>query len=490
MLRRAVRIGYILAFWGAVTLGGGFGLEAQAYEGLAGQQARAVEQDTVSPVRFDIDVAAGNSRIREEGSEAAQYVTLGFLPEIYYRRLGIGLLLRLRLHAGSGAVRDEDFDDFRDYLAILYFIEYGEEEDPQGYGRFGNIEEVSLGYGLFVDRYTNEVSLDDPMRGFTGALATDRIRLEGVYGDFAEPGVFGLHAAYFPFGVDTTASAPRMTLGAALAGELRGSAAFVNPVTPGAPFVIDPSRDDTLTTDVSSGVRDDDLYMVGVDAGIRWIRAETFSVLTFAEVAKILDYGAGAALGVRGTSELGRVRLQAQYVQRFLGKEFLPDYFGSTYEAERIQRVSLPDGEAGEIEAVNTRRNQLAGRQRSGLGYQVRLRADYADAFESTVGYETIWGASGSDRFYLDVRLHAPDVPLSVRLGYDRFSVEVLEDSVTPSEDDALYRLGLAYQVMEPIRLGVDVRQTYEPIYRSSGYVIGQRKQNRIEPFVQVVWRF
>lgn len=218
------------------------------------------------------------------------------------------------------------------------------------------------------------------------------------------------------------------------------------------------------------------------------MEAEAVSILTFVEAAKILDYGMGATLGVRGTSELGRVRLQAQYAQRFLGAQFLPDYFGPTYEAERIRRVTIPAGDGEEFDAITTRRNELAGR-RSARGFQVKLQGDYADAFESEVSYETIWGETGNSRFHLSLRLHAPAIPVSVRLGYDRFDMETLNDVLALSGDNVLYRLGVAYQVIEPLRLGIDFRQTYETVYRSS-HAVGHQKQNRIEPFVQFLWRF
>lgn len=485
----------VFACWLVVMGCLGLVAEARAYDaerwrGSLAAPLQAAVQDTQPSARFDIDVAAGNSRIEDEQAGTSNLVTFAFLPEVYYGRLGMGLLLRFRIYTEDGKLRDEDFDDMRDYLAFLYFIQYGEESDPGGYARFGSIEDVSLGYGLFIDRYTNAVSIDDPMRGMMGAVATDHLRFEGVWSDLASPGLFGLHAAYLPFGVDTTMALPQLTFGVAVAGELNESAALVNPAIPGDPFVVGPPSADRPSTGVPLGADDGNLYMIGVDAGIRWLRTETASLLSFVEAAKMLGYGVGATVGIRGTTEVGRVRLGTQIAQRFLGKQFLPDYFGATYEAERIRHIALPtdDGEAA-LEAATTRRNQLAGRQRAALGFQVRLEGDYADVFESSIGYETIWEEAHSGRFHLDIEWHSPAVPVSVRLGYERFNMETLRDVLSVSEDDALYRLGLAYQVFEPLRLGVDVRQTYEPVYNQRR-AVGQTKQNRVEPFVQLVWRF
>ena len=488
------RLYNLLACCLIVLLGTGWVATIHAHAAASGasrleRYTQVAPADTLPGVRFNVDAAAGSSQINSQGRGTTQFVTLGLMPEFHYRQLGIGLLLRLRVHPESGTLRDEDFDDFRDYLALLYFIQYGGEDEPGGYGRFGNIEEVSLGYGLFVDQYTNEVSLDHPMRGFMGGVDTDHLRIEGVYSDFVDPGVFGMHVAYLPFGVGNAPAVPRLTFGAGLAAELNDGAALVNPVTPGTPFVLGAgSPTGGPAGDVPLGADDGPLYMVGVDAGIRWIGTEPLTLLSFAEAATILEYGAGVSLGIRGRSQFGRTALQAQYVQRFLGKEFLPDYFNSTYEAERIRRVTLPvDG--GEIDALTTRRNRLAGRQRAALGFQARLEGEYADAFESTISYETIWGEPGSARFHFDLELHAPAIPVSVRLGYDRFDMETWRDVFTPSNENALYRLGVAVQVFAPLRLGAEFRQTYEPVYRNQR-AVGQEKQNRAEPFVQLVWSF
>jgi hypothetical protein len=113
----------------------------------------------------------------------------------------------------------------------------------------------------------------------------------------------------------------------------------------------------------------------------------------------------------------------------------------------------------------------------------------YGSAFESSVGYETIYGELGSGRFHLDAELRAAGIPVSVRIGYDRFRLDTLADVFDASWESALYRLGVAYEIVGPIRLGVDVNQSYETVYRN-GQVAGRTKQNRIDPFIQAVFRF
>lgn len=462
---------------------GALSLAAENREVFAQPVQDQIREDTTRGLVYDFGVATGYSRIGEAG-DTERYASLRLLPEIYYRDLGIGLLANIRINPRTGRLREEDFNNVRDYLALIYFLEYGTGEDEDRYGRFGSIEEASLSYGLFVERYTNAHRLDDPMRGLTGTYTTGRFRFDGLYADLASPGVFGVHAAYLPFHNGENLKLPEVTVGVGLAGDFDEEGALVNPTMPGEPFLIGSSP--PQTAEVPLGVDDGNLFMIGVDAGVRWLETETLSVLSFVEAAKILDYGIGASLGVQGDGRMDRLHLQVRYAQRILGKEFLPDYFGSSYEAERLREVSLPVEEGTDLSAVNTRRNQLAGRQSAGMGHNFQLKVEYEDVLDSTVGYETIWDESDTDRFNLDFDLRTAQLPVSIRLGYDRFNMSSLSDVLYVFGDDVLYRLGVAYEIFSPLRVGVEARQTFEPVYQN-GRTVGQRKQTRIEPLVHFV---
>lgn len=455
--------------------------------GPYGQSSRT-PPDTTSPLQYDLGFATGYSQIATQGGDPDRFISLSILPELYYRNFGIGLLGRFHLQPRTGAVRDEDFDRADDYLGLLYFVEYGQESDTAAYARLGVLEEVSLGYGHFVDRYANDVSLDDPMRGLTGALNVGRVRLEGLFNELAQPGVFGAHGAYFPFGQDPASLLPRVQVGLSIAGDVDEDGSQINTARPGEPFLLS-APPNPEETPVPVGTDDGALFMVGLDAGIRLLRTETLSVQSFVEASKILDYGIGASLGLRAATEIGPLHVHGRYVQLILGSEFLPDYFDSTYEVQRIRGVSLPEDQAPSGTVVNTKRNELLARQTSAFGYQTRISVDYDDTFESSIGYRTILGEEGSDEFTFDFRLHSAKVPVTLRLGYDRFGIDRWSDVFVPSREDALYRVGAAYQIISLVRLGVDVRQSYEPAYRG-GREVGRTKQNRFVPFVQFTLRF
>ena len=78
---------------------------------------------------------------------------------------------------------------------------------------------------------------------------------------------------------------------------------------------------------------------------------------------------------------------------------------------------------------------------------------------------------------------------VSVRVGYDRFNLESLSNLLAVSRDNSLYRFGLAYEIIEPLRLGVELSQTFDPVYRE-GRLVRQEKQNRVEPYIRLALRF
>ena len=54
-------------------------------------------------------------------------------------------------------------------------------------------------------------------------------------------------------------------------------------------------------------------------------------------------------------------------------------------------------------------------------------------------------------------------------MGYDRFNLESLSNLLAVSRDNSLYRFGLAYEIIEPLRLGVELSQNFDPVYREGG---------------------
>ncbi|MCD4796179.1 MAG: FecR family protein, partial [Candidatus Cloacimonetes bacterium] len=87
------------------------------------------------------------------------YFQLRLLPELCFGKFGLGLDIELLLD-NDGKIREEDWDDFEDYLNKIYYLRYGHRGDPF-FGRIGGFPSYTLGHGLVMKDYTNMLRYPD-----------------------------------------------------------------------------------------------------------------------------------------------------------------------------------------------------------------------------------------------------------------------------------------------------------------------------------------
>jgi hypothetical protein len=118
------------------------------------------------------------------------YTEVRLLPEIAFGKVGVGLDVDLLIDP-DGRIRKEDWDQFSDYLAKIYYVRYGQRGDPF-FARIGGFPSYTLGHGLVMSDYTNmlrypqyrqiglQIGLNSPFRNlgfevFTSNLAQNDI---------------------------------------------------------------------------------------------------------------------------------------------------------------------------------------------------------------------------------------------------------------------------------------------------------------------------
>jgi len=441
--------------------------------------------DTVQTYNYDLDFGVGFSRIENAAGKNERFLTLAFMPEFFYGDVSIGLLLVLRRHMRTGNLRREDFNTFSDYLGLIRYVQYGEEDEAPLYGRFGVLEYATLGYGQQINFYTNTTSLDDPKHGLAFQYEDKGYQVEAMIGNLPASGIFGVRASYTPIPHTTRRRLQPLVLGISLSGDLSAEGAFINPEAPGQPFLLDPPP--AGTTGVGQGFADGRLFIIGLDAGLPLHTTEQASLLSYFELAKIFDYGMGVALGARSTWRFPeRRRLDVQFEQRLLGKQYLPNYFDALYELERVQQVRLEDEDGETLEGLDTKRNRLAAQRGVRFGSYAALTFRSGHIFRLQTSFERVWNRAHSGWFHLDTRLRSRNLPLHLRLVYDRINLRSFNDLFNGPRDEALFRVSLAYRFWPFIMLGFDYQQSFEPV-KAEGVVIGRVKRQRIEPRVQVV---
>ncbi|MFQ6617520.1 MAG: hypothetical protein ACE5QV_02420, partial [Fidelibacterota bacterium] len=83
------------------------------------------------------------------------YNQVSLRPEIPVGKFGVALDLVLYID-DRGHIRKEDWDELGDIIDKIFYVRYGKPEEPI-FVRVGALADVSLGYGIIVDRYSNTV---------------------------------------------------------------------------------------------------------------------------------------------------------------------------------------------------------------------------------------------------------------------------------------------------------------------------------------------
>ena len=445
----------------------------------------------VEPPQFEMDFAAdvGMSKIENSMGEKEQFFATALMPEFYYGPYSAGLLLKMHLRIKEGSTRREDYDSFGDFLSIIRYVQYAEKGTYGTYARFGELEETSLGFGQFINFFNNSISLDDQKRGFEVNYQTKDFLIEGIYSNVLAPEVFGLRGAYFPLTEDPLSKYKLVSVGVSLAGDLSNRGTLINTEMPGAPFVVD-DLTDVNGVRTAIGTDDGKLLMGGLDISMPVFLTETSSGLTYGEISKIFGHGMGIGIGFSGKWQLpDDLRTEIQLEQRFLGKEYIPNYFNSLYEALRLQTLGIPVDGQDDIEALNTQRNILASQTKSRFGSFVTMAWRWKRAWRFRWSYEHAWNVKDSGWFHFDIRIKSPEFPIYLRLRFDQLKTTSLEDLATTGNNLNFFRLETAIRVVRMLMVGISIRNSYEPDFHE-GVPIGLKKRRRIEPkFVFVMPR-
>jgi hypothetical protein len=81
------------------------------------------------------------------------YTQIRLMPELTFGKFGVGLDIELLID-NEGNIRDEDWDEWEDYVNKIYYLRYGQRGDNI-YGRFGGFHNYTLGHGLIMNEYSN-----------------------------------------------------------------------------------------------------------------------------------------------------------------------------------------------------------------------------------------------------------------------------------------------------------------------------------------------
>ncbi len=194
-----------------------------------------------SPVDFGMGAIFGAVTI-----DGKNYQQIGLRPELKLWKLGIGLDITVLLDE-EGKVREEDWDNWEDYLDKMYYIRFGQKGETFFF-RYGGLDWTTLGYGTLIYGYSNMLEYPTYKRqGLDLGIDTRYFGMEAVINDFKElnrdrRGFMGGGRIYVkPFS--------RLQFGASIAGDLNEYNGLRDTDGDGYPDEIDayPENDDYAT---------------------------------------------------------------------------------------------------------------------------------------------------------------------------------------------------------------------------------------------------
>lgn len=133
--------------------------------------ARAEDEDTGLSSMFETGLGIGAVTIDGE-----LYNQIAFRPTFTIGKLSMGLDLAVYIN-GEGKISTHNWDEFEDYLNMLYFFSWATKYDPF-YVRIGGLDDVTLVNGILIDRYTNMLEYPVKKRFGTEIAITNKFKEE------------------------------------------------------------------------------------------------------------------------------------------------------------------------------------------------------------------------------------------------------------------------------------------------------------------------
>ncbi|PKL18732.1 MAG: hypothetical protein CVV49_04755 [Spirochaetae bacterium HGW-Spirochaetae-5] len=375
-----------------------------------------IEGDSAESAAFDYMMGGVFGAITIDGKN---YQQIGLRPELKLWKFGIGLDINVLLDE-DGKVREEDWDEAKDYIDKIYYISFGKKGEPF-YFKYGGLQSTTLGYGTLISGYTNLLEYPTYKRqGIDISIDTKYAGMEAVVGNFKN--LAGKNKAIMGGGRIYVKPFRRLQIGGSYAGDMNEYKGLRDTDDDGYPDEVDMyPEDDRYVTEIDywrgQGVPEpvissmtsygvisslersqlksysDERSRTGfwaADAGLRLINAEYFKIDIYTQFSQSVNTGGWGytAPGVRITG--GRLfEIYGDYRQQ--SDDFIFGYYNDTYDLERAKYVK---DAAGDLH-VETKKDKL-NEAISSKGYLAGLKLNFFDVITGKAEYQDMrWGRDG-----------------------------------------------------------------------------------------------
>lgn len=268
------------------------------------------------------------------------FVTMAIGTELNFAPVSLGLQLPLRIRAidndpkSDNWYRDEDWDEFSDWTRILRFVQYGQPADMV-YVRVGELAAAVLGHGTIVNRYYNNVDIDHYHTGLASNLNFDTWGAQILVNDLLAWNLVGMRGYVKPLAMLVADPHP-------ILGSIRTGVSFVSDFAAPWQLKLDAGMRPRLDGDNNLLFDARSAWLLGLDVDIELFASETAAITPYMDLNFLKDMGVGWHLGILAGLKALSSEFSLRLEYRVLGSNYLPGYFNSLYELEKMAFLPLP----------------------------------------------------------------------------------------------------------------------------------------------------
>jgi len=422
------------------------------------------------------------------------YTRIQFLPELVIGKFGIGLDIDLLID-GDGRIREEDWDDFEDYLAKILYLRYGHRGDPF-FGKIGAFSEYTLGHGLVMKDYTNMLRYPDYKQvglQLGGRLPVANMTLEGFTSNLTKNEILAGRLTFQPFTETDLPLVNRIIFGTTVAHDRNQYKGLLDSDNDNYADIFDDypyddnwhnqvdhdiddyraiffelnpnaSENDFIEwfyeSDILNDLRNpsfkslgkDEVSVYGLDYEIPLIESKAFYLSHYGEFAQIVEHKNGFIFpGFYSRFLIFQMNLEFRQYQ----DDFTPSFFDYLYEAERATF------QVENNSTIITTKEMLVPYREAASGWFASLTTNLFNFLFVTVSYEDMYGKNMRNKsLWAQVRLEQKFIPnlALAEIEYGQRNFDKLKTLKAPS---AYIDGKLAYLIGPSTQLVGNYRERY-----------------------------
>lgn len=400
------------------------------------------------------------------------HYTFRLTPDLSLGKIGVGLDLNLEFDS-KGKLRDENFNEFTDYLSVIRYVRYGQKNDKL-FVKLGALDYYTLGHGSIMYLYNNSPSFDNRKIGLVFDADFGNYGLESIYGNFAQAGVVGLRGYVRPLRFTSLNLIPiirNLEVGASFATDFNDNAGITE------------GYYDTLAQKFVTTYDEDAINIFGLDLGLPIISMSMFSTELYFDYTNILDFGDGFATGIlMNLNTLGMVSASLKLERRWNNEHYLPAYFNSFYELERFN-VNKSQG------TFTSKAQLLKTMTKADDGFLGELFVNVLGMIYVNGSFQKLDKTPDSGILHLEANASPKEAPIVVRAGYDKINIKD-GGNVFKLDDRSYLYSEIGYKPIQYLLVSMVYFWTFTPLRDENDDVIGFKPQKKIEPRISFVYAF